>query len=144
MPQHRRPPPALEPERQRLRQLLRARTQLLELQQLETNWQEHARSAEFGGRPTTRQAARQATRELDNNPHLGGHSSLAPIQRLQQVQASARSPLDAWAEMPELGQTESGQPAALPAWLLIPPTSQKKRGHASPAKGRPQLLLLTL
>ena len=135
---------ALEPERQRLRHLLRARTQLLELQQLETNWQEHAtglpqlrRQAGQRAKLLARQLAEleQAIRTL-----VAASAALAPIQRLQQVQGVGEiTAWTAWAEMPELGQLEAGQPAALAGLAPHPHDSGQKRGHRQIQQGRPQL-----
>lgn len=141
-----RPPPhrALEPERQRLRQLLRARTQLLELQQLETNWQEHASDLP-GLRRQAAQRSKLLTRQLAELEQqiralVATSSAHAPIQRLQQVQGVGEiTAWTAWAEMPELGQLEAGQPAALAGLAPHPQDSGQKRGHRQVQQGRPQL-----
>jgi len=135
---------ALEPERQRLRQLLRARTQLLELQQLETNWQEHASDLPGLRRQAAQRAkllARQlAELEQDLRALAAASAVLAPIQRLQQVQGVGEiTAWTAWAEMPELGQLEAGQPAALAGLAPHPRDSGQKRGHRQVQQGRPQL-----
>jgi transposase len=141
-----RPPPhrALEPERQRLRQLLRARTQLLELQQLETNWQEHASDL-----PTLRRQAAQRAKllarqlsalEQEIRTLVATSCACGPIQRLQQVQGVGEiTAWTAWAEMPELGHLEAGQPAALAGLAPHPNDSGQKRGHRQVQQGRPQL-----
>ena len=133
-----------EPERQRLRQLLRARTQLLELQQLETNWQEHA-----SGLPVLIRQARLRSRLLDRQlaalegeiRELVRHSAAqAPIQRLQQVQGVGEiTAWTAWAEMPELGELGPGQPAALAGLAPHPHDSGQHRGRRYVQQGRPQL-----
>lgn len=135
---------ALEPERQHLRQLLRARTQLLELQQLETNWQEHA-SELPGLRRQAAQRAKLLARQLAQLEEqirtlVATSAALAPVQRLQQVQGVGEiTAWTAWAEMPELGRLEAGQPAALAGLAPHPYDSGQKRGHRQVQQGRPQL-----
>jgi transposase len=135
---------ALEPERQQLRQLLRARTQLLELQQLETNWQEHATDLPVLRRQANQRAkllAKQlAELEQQIRTLVATSSACAPVQRLQQVQGVGEiTAWTAWAEMPELGQLESGQPAALAGLAPHPCDSGQKRGYRQVQQGRPQL-----
>lgn len=135
---------ALEPARQHLRQLLRARTQLLELQQLETNWQEHASALPVLRRQAAQRAkllARQlAQLEQEIRTLVATTAALAPIQRLQQVQGVGEiTAWTAWAEMPELGQLAAGQPAALAGLAPHPHDSGQKRGHRQVSQGRPQL-----
>lgn len=135
---------ALEPERQCLRQLLRARTQLLELQQLETNWQEHASELPRLRRQAAQRAkliAQQlAELEQEIRALVAASATLAPIQRLQQVQGVGEiTAWTAWAEMPELGQLEAGQPAALAGLAPHPRDSGQKRGHRQVQQGRPQV-----
>ena len=135
---------ALEPERQHLRHLLRARTQLLELQQLETNWREHATNLP-GLRRHADQRAKLLTKQLAELEQqirtlVATSPAHAPVQRLQQVQGIGEiTAWTAWAEMPELGQLEPGQPAALAGLAPHPQDSGQKRGHRQVQQGRPQL-----
>jgi transposase len=134
----------LEPERRHLRQLLRARAQLLELQQLETNWQEHASALPRLRRQAAQRAkllARQlAELEQEIRTVVAASPARAPVQRLQQVQGVGEiTAWTAWAEMPELGQLEAGQPAALAGLAPHPQDSGQKRGHRQVQQGRPQL-----
>jgi len=138
------PQRALEPERQRLRQLLRARTQLLELQQLETNWQEHASELPMLRRQAAQRAkllAKQlAQLEEEIRTLVATSCARAPIERFQQVQGIGEvTAWTAWAEMPELGQLEAGQPAALAGLAPHPYDSGQKRGYRQVQQGRQQL-----
>lgn len=135
---------ALEPERQRLRELLRARTQLLELQQLETNWREHAPSQSVLVRQAKRRAAvveaQLAELEREIRQVVAGSAAREPVERMQQVQGIGQvTAWTAWAEMPELGRLEAGQPAALAGLAPHPRDSGQHRGRRYVQQGRPQL-----
>lgn len=102
----------------RLRELLRARTQLLELQKLESNWQEHP-----AGQETLRAQARERsallTRQLAAldaaiRREVASGPAAQPCARLQQVQGVGEiTAWTVWAELPELGHLAPGQPGAL-------------------------------
>lgn len=136
--------PALAPERQQLRQLLRARAQLLEVQKMETSWREHTSSipllVEQAQARTDLIAAQlkaldQQIKELSRR--VDHH---AQISRLQQIQGiGIISACTLWAEMPELGSMNAGQPAALAGLAPYARDSGKKRGKRYIQAGRPQV-----
>jgi transposase len=142
----RRPVPlqAPEPERARLRELLRARAQLLELKTIEASWAEHA--------PTDALLRRQAgaraklmDKQLEELEHqirgLAQSASLrSKLERLQQVQGVGE--VTAWtvcAEMPELGSLDEGQAAGLAGLAPHPRDSGRQNGKRFIQQGRPQV-----
>ncbi len=138
------PHEALEPERRQLRDLLRARAQLIELQKMEASWLEHPSEVEV----VRRQAAdRQAwlekqLRELTEQIRtlVKAMPRRAELDRLQQVQGVGEvTAWTAWAEMPELGRLEPGQPAALAGLAPHPHDSGQHRGKRYIQQGRPQI-----
>jgi transposase len=135
-------PPA--PERQRLRALLRARTQLLELQKLEANWREHppgesALAAQAQARCALF-AAQLAQLEQSIRTLVAASTSAEPLARLQAVAGIGEvTAWTIWAELPELGRLEKGQPAALCGLAPHPNDSGRQRGKRRIQQGRPQL-----
>jgi transposase len=132
------------PERARLRELLRARTQLLELKMLEASWGEHAPCEPL----LRRQAAARAklidkqVEEIERQiRELAKSERLRPVlERLQQVQGVGE--VTAWtvcAEMPELGSLEEGQAAGLAGLAPHPRDSGRKTGKRFIQQGRPQV-----
>lgn len=135
---------ALEPERQRLRELLRARTQLLELQQLETNWREHPSDLPLLAKQAKQRAKLIETQleALEREIRAVADSAIAngPISRMQQVQGVGEvTAWTAWAEMPELGRLEPGQPASLVGLAPHPRDSGQHAGRRYVQQGRPQM-----
>ena len=133
-----------EPERARLRELLRARTQLLELKTMEASWAEHAP----GETLLRRQAAARAKlldkqlEEIERQiRELAKSELLRPaLERLQQVQGVGE--VTAWtvcAEMPELGGLDEGQAAGLAGLAPHPRDSGRKTGKRFIQQGRPQV-----
>lgn len=142
----RRPPPlvAPEPERARLRELLRARAQLLELKTIEASWAEHAPADALLRRQASARAKLidKQLEELERQiRELGKSASLrSKLERLQQVQGVGE--VTAWtvcAEMPELGNLEEGQAAALAGLAPHPRDSGRQRGKRFIQQGRPQV-----
>lgn len=134
----------LEPPRQRLRELLRARVQLLELQKIETNWREHASAVPL----LVEQAKKRSTalseqlEELEKEiKKLRQHPAVrACIERLAQIQGIAEiSACTLCAEMPELGEMSAGQAAALAGLAPYARDSGQKRGKRYVQAGRAQV-----
>lgn len=135
---------APEPERARLRELLRARAQLLELKKLEASWAEHVACD-----PLPRRQAQARSKLLDKQleelerqiRELAKSASLRPaLERLQQVQGVGE--VTAWtvcAEMPELGSLDEGQAAGLAGLAPHPHDSGRQRGKRFIQQGRPQV-----
>lgn len=135
-------PPA--PERQRLRTLLRARAQLLELQKLEANWREHppgesALTAQAQARCAL-YAAQLAQLEQSIRTLVNATTAREPLARLQAVAGIGEvTAWTVWAELPELGRMAKGQPAALCGLAPHPNDSGRQRGKRRIQQGRPQL-----
>jgi len=135
---------APEPERARLRELLRARAQLLELKQLEASWAEHPaaearlqKQAQARGKLLDKQLAELEAQIRD----LVKKSEAAPeLARLQQVQGVGEvSAWTVWAEMPELGRLERGKAAGLAGLAPHPRDSGRQKGKRFIQQGRPQV-----
>lgn len=136
--------PKPQPERQRLRALLRSRTQLIELQKIETNWQEHAADLPLLRSQAKQRAAmlvrqlkalEQEIRTLVSAPEIRVH-----LDKMKQVQGVGEVTVwTMWAEMPELGQMEAGQPAAISGLAPYACDSGKYRGKRHTEAGRPQV-----
>lgn len=115
-----------DPQRARLRELLRVRAQLLELKTLEASWAEHApadpllrRHVLARARLLDKQLAELEAkiRELTKAEELR-----LPLERLQQVHGVGEvTAWTVWAEMPELGRLDDG-----PA----PPRQRLAKGQA--------------
>lgn len=135
------PPPPL---RARLRELLRARTQLLELKQLEANWAEHPatepslkKQVLARGKLLDKQLKQLETqiRELIKTSEDAPH-----IARLQQVKGVGEiTAWTVWAEMPELGRMDPGKPAGLAGLAPHPHDSSQWHGKRFIQQGRPQV-----
>ena len=133
-----------EPERARLRELLRSRAQLLELKTLEASWAEHVPVEAL-----LRHQAAARTKLLDKQleqierqiRELAKSERLrSALERLQQVQGVGE--VTAWtvcAEMPELGSLEEGQAAGLAGLAPHPRDSGRKKGKRFIQQGRPQV-----
>lgn len=132
------------PERARLRELLRARTQLLELKTLEASWAEHApadlllrRQAAARAKLLDKQVEQieEQIRELTKTGEV--RDTLA---RLRQVQGVGEvTAWTVWAEMPELGSLEAGQAAGLAGLAPHPRDSGRQQGKRFIQQGRPQV-----
>lgn len=131
-------------ERQHLRELLRARTQLVELQKTEANWREHpselALLRQQAEQRASQLAAQQAAVEREIRALVANSGASAPIERLQQVQGVGEiTAWTVWAEMPELGELEPGQPAALAGLAPHPRDSGTRQAKRFIQQGRPQM-----
>lgn len=138
------PSPAPEPDCQRLRELLRARVQLIELKKMETSWREHPSQ-----QPKLLEQARQREALLDAQLSelereirtlVASSQCRSQVERLTQVQGVGE--VTAWtvlAELPELGSLEPGQAAAISGLAPYARDSGQLRGKRSIQHGRPQL-----
>ena len=132
------------PERERLKALLRSRAQLIELQKIETNWKEHASEL-----PLLRRQAKQRIAQLSRQLKAlereirtltAAADIRREIERMQEVQGVGDvTSWTMWAEMPELGQMDSGQPAALSGLAPVARDSGHFRGKRHTEAGRPQV-----
>lgn len=133
-----------QPQRAKMRELLRARTQLLELQKLEACWREHASNLE-AVRELARQRERLLAEQLQQlNRQIKTLARQADtqgqIQRLEQIQGVGLiTATTVWAEMPELGEMNEGQPSALAGLAPYARDSGKKRGRRYVQGGRAQV-----
>lgn len=133
-----------DPKRARLRELLRARVQLLELKTLEASWAEHApvdallrRHAAARAKLLDKQLAELEAqiRELTKTGEIR-----PAMERLQQVQGVGEvTAWTVWAEMPELGQLDEGQAAGLAGLAPHPRDSGRQKGKRFIQQGRPQV-----
>lgn len=133
-----------DPKRVRLRELLRARAQLLELKTLEASWAEHASDDAILRRHA--QARRKLLdKQLDELEtqirELTKTEEIRPaLERLLQVQGVGEvTAWTVWAEMRELGQLEEGQAAGLAGLAPHPRDSGGQRGKRFIQQGRPQV-----
>lgn len=136
-----RPP---EPQRLRLRELLRARAQLLELQKLQASWNEHPSSAELLVRQAREREALFSTQVAELERQIRALVAAGPdrvhIERMQQVQGVGEiTAWTVWAELPELGSLAPGQPASLAGLAPHPHDSGLRTGKRHIQQGRPQL-----
>lgn len=131
---------APEPRRERLKELLRARAQLLELKKIEASWAEHP-PADHGLRRQAQARGRLLDKQLEAivkqiRPLAQSGEMAARSQRLQQAQGVGE--VTAWtllAEMPELGMLEEGKAGLAPH----PRDSSKQKGKRHIQQGRPQV-----
>lgn len=135
---------ALGPIRQQLRELMRARTQLLELQKLESNWREHASTLPLLAEQAKERSELFAQQLKALNKRIEAVSQHAETQgqiaHLQQVQGIGLiTACTLWAEMPELGEMNEGQPAALAGLAPYARDSGTKQGRRCIQAGRPQI-----
>lgn len=133
-----------QPVRAKVRELLRARAQLLELKTLEANWAEHAPED-----PDLRRLAAARVRLLDKQLDLidakvreliKDERIGTELERLQQVQGVGEvTAWTVWAEMPELGRLEPGKAAGLAGLAPHPRDSGPRQGKRFIQQGRPQV-----
>jgi len=133
-----------DPKRALLRELLRARTQLLELKTLEASWAEHATANPLLRRQALareklldkqlKELERQI-RELAKSPE-----TRSSLERMEQVQGVGEvTAWTVWAEMPEIGKLEEGQAAGLAGLAPHPRDSGRQKGRRFIQQGRPQV-----
>jgi transposase len=135
--------PASE-EQVRMRELLRARAQLLELQRQEACWQEHPPQSELllaQAKARTELIEAQVTAIEQQLRALVAHSTARPVlERMQQVQGVGEiTAWTTWAELPEIGTLQPGQPAAICGLAPHPNESGKRPKPRHIQQGRPQL-----
>jgi transposase len=134
----------LEPARGRLRELLRARTQLIELDKIEASWREHASTLKLlCAQATQRQKLIQKQlEELEAEIRMlvAAEPCRKVLERLQQVQGVGEiTAWTVWAEMPELGDLEPGKAAGLAGLAPHPRDSGKTTGKRYIKQGRSQV-----
>lgn len=136
---------APEPERMKVRELLRVRTQLIEAQTREASWNEHLSAC-----PLLRRQAQERAQLLEQQieeimvevRQVLANRALAhtTVSRLQQVQGVGElTAWTVWAEMPELGTLEPGQAAGLSGLAPHPRDSATITGRRYIQQGRPQI-----
>ncbi len=135
---------APEPSRQQLKELVRVRAQLLELKKTEAGWREHPPAL-----PLLQAQAQQREALLDAQlaevekairALVQSCPGRAELERMQQVQGVGEvTAWTVWAEVPELGQMEPGQPAALVGLAPYARDSGQQRGPRFIQQGRPQV-----
>lgn len=135
---------AVEPLRAQLKELVRARAQLLELRKIEASWREHPSTLPLlQEQAQARQAwldqqlaeVERAIRDLVG-ALAGGHE----IERMQQVQGVGEvTAWTVWAEVPEIGQMQPGQPAAIVGLAPYANDSGQHRGKRFIQQGRPHV-----
>ena len=128
----------------RLRECLRAREQLIELQKLERNWveHEHAQSLLQKQARKRRELIEKQLAEIQARitKIISQPEFCSRVERLREV--SGVGPITAstlCAEMPELGSLESGQASALAGLAPYPRDSGKRQAKRYIRKGRPQV-----
>lgn len=133
--------PAPQPQRAALRELVRARVQLIALKNTEASWREHLPAAAL-----LREQAQAREALLDEQIAALERAirslvqGLAELARLQQVQGVGEvTAWTVWAEVPELGQMAPGQPAALVGLAPYARDSGQQRGKRFIQHGRPQV-----
>ena len=128
----------------KLRELLRARAQLLELKKLEASWAEHAASE-----PILQKHAKARCKLLDKQLEqlerlirelATRGEARAAMERMQQVQGVGEvTAWTVWAEMSELGRLDPGKAAGLAGLAPHPRDSGGQRGKRFIQQGRPQV-----
>jgi transposase len=131
-------------EQLRLRELLRARSQLVELQRLEACWREHPPGSDLLLEQARERAAlvqAQLTAiEKQIRQLVAASASRAVIERMQQVQGVGEiTAWTTWAQLPEIGTLKPGQPAALCGLAPHPDDSATIRKPRHIQKGRTAL-----
>jgi transposase len=136
------PPP--QPSCQRLRELLRARVQLIELKKMEASWREHPSQhpvlLEQAGQREALLDAQLCELEREIRTLVVSGDCRAQVERLTQVQGIGE--VTAWtvlAELPELGTLEPGQAGAISGLAPYARDSGQQRGKRFIQHGRPQL-----
>lgn len=135
---------APEPEREKLKELVRARAQLLELKKIEASWREHPASV-----PVLRTQAEKREGLLDEQlaevereirALVKAATGRAEIERMQQVQGVGEvTAWTVWAEVPEIGQMEPGQPGAIVGLAPYARDSSQHHGKRYIQQGRPHV-----
>ncbi len=133
-----------EPARERLRELLRARVQLIELQKIEASWREHPPETPLLRRQAEQREKWLAKQLAELGEEIRKMAATEPcrvaLERLQQVQGVGEiTAWTVWAEMPELGTLEPGKAASLAGLAPHPHDSGKKVGRRSIQQGRVQV-----
>jgi transposase len=119
-------------EQLRLRELLRARSQLLELQRLEACWQEHPPGSSLLLAQAQERLALIQTQltaiEKQIRILVANSTHRHVIERMQQVQGVGEiTAWTTWAELPEIGTLEPGQAAAMCGLAPHPDDSGKRQ-----------------
>lgn len=133
-----------EPASRQLKELVRARAQLLELRKTESNWQEHPSSLALLQEQARHRLAvldeQLATVEGAIRQLLQTSPGRAQVERMQQVQGVGEvTAWTVWAEMPEIGTLEPGQAGALVGLAPYAHDSGQRRGKRFIQQGRAQV-----
>jgi transposase len=136
--------PVPQPQRAALRELVRARAQLIELKKVEASWQEHPPAAALLRAQAKRRAALLAAQlaavERAIRTLVEGLAARAELERLQQVQGVGEvTAWTVWAEVPELGHMVPGQPGAIVGLAPYARDSGQQHGKRFVQQGRPQV-----
>lgn len=133
-----------DPVRQRLKELVRTRAQLIELQKIEAGWREHP-----SVQPLLQGLAEQRERllreqlaaiEQEIRRVVRETAHRAELERLQQVDGVGEvTAWTVWAEVPELGTMEPGQPGAIVGLAPYAQDSGQHRGKRYIQQGRAQV-----
>jgi transposase len=132
------------PERAKLRELLRARVQILELKKMEASWAEHPQAE-----PLLRRQAASRIKLLDKQlaqieqqirDQVKQGQAHNDLERMKEVQGVGEvTAWTVWAEMPELGTLDEGKAAGLAGLAPHPRDSGGKQGKRYIQQGRPQV-----
>lgn len=133
-----------DPVRQRLKELVRTRAQLIELQKIEAGWREHP-----SVQPLLQSLAEQRERllreqlaaiEQEIRRVVRETAHRAELERLQQVDGVGEvTAWTVWAEVPELGTMEPGQPGAIVGLAPYAQDSGQHHGKRYIQQGRAQV-----
>lgn len=133
-----------EPVRQRLKELVRTRAQLIELQKVEAGWREHPAALPLL-QTLAQQRAELVREQLESiereiRREVRAMARRAELERMQEVPGVGEvTAWTVWAEMPELGTMERGQPAALVGLAPYAQDSGQHRGKRYIQQGRAQV-----
>lgn len=135
---------APDPVRRQLKELLRARAQLLELQKRETSWQEHPRELPLlqaqAAQRQTLLAAQLAAVEQTIRSLVKAAAGRSEIERLQAVQGVGEvTAWTVWAELPELGRMAPGQAGASAGLAPYAHDSSQRHGPRHIQQGNAQV-----
>lgn len=135
---------AEEPLRAQLKELVRTRAQLLELRKIEASWREHPSPL-----PLLQEQAQARQTLLDHQLAaverairnlVGTLEARHQIARMQQVQGVGEvTAWTVWAEVPEIGEMQPGQPAAIVGLAPYANDSGQHRGKRFIQQGRPHV-----